>query len=103
MTNYINWMQNNQPIAGDKLPMQGNPVEDHESPATGIASGVAPQGAQYAMVWADVNVTVEAANLNSSATGTALADGKTVALPANTPMEVPNIEPLKTTITMTNL
>lgn len=98
MTNYVNWMQYSQQIKGDVLQTQGNPVANHESPATGVASGAAPQGAQYAYVWADVATQVQATNLNTN-----LGSGLTVTIPANTILEIPNIKVGETTIEMTDL
>ena len=99
MTNYINWMQLSQPIKGDVVTMEGNAVSDYESPATTVASGVAPEGAQYASVWADVAIKVEASNLDENA---GFSD-KEYALPANTVLQIPNITVGKTTITCTDL
>lgn len=104
MTNFINWLQESQPIKGDVLPGQGNAVADYESPASGVASGVAPEGAQYAMVWTDnVNGSiVEASNLTTERTG-GFSDGKKIAIPTQFILEVFNVTPKKTQITMTDI
>ena len=100
MTNYINWMQKNQVEAADTLQTQGNVADDYESPSTGVASGVAPEASQYATVWATVPFKLTATNLIDKSN---LASTKEIAWPANTPLEVINIQPGKTTITMTDL
>lgn len=100
MTNYVNWMQMNQPIKGDVLPMEGNPVSDTESPATGVASGLAPQGAQYASVWATGVTQVQANNLKDVIDG---YQNKIFTLPANTILNIPNVEAGVTTIEMTDV
>ena len=64
MANYVTWVQLNQPIKGDLVQMQGNPVADTVSPASGVATDVAPDGAQYAVVWADVATQVQANGLS---------------------------------------
>lgn len=101
MTNYINWMQANQiQASGDTLPIQGNPSGDTESPATSVASGVAPLYTNYASIWATVPFKVSATNLTDS---NGVASTLESAYPANTVVEIPNVTPSKTTITMTDL
>lgn len=95
MVNHVNWMQ---PSQGSVLPTEGNPVAAPESPTTGVATAVAPEGAQYASVWATVDTLVEATNLTTS-----LGSGIQYALPANTVLQIPNITVKKTTIEMTDI
>lgn len=97
MANYVNWMKYSQPIKGDLLQIEGTPVSNHETPASGVASGAAPAGAQYASVWSDVAVTVEAANLDGE------TSTYTYALPANTPLQIGNVVVGSTTIEMTTI
>ena len=99
MANYITWMQNNQPIKGDILQMQGNPVSDTVSPASAAATAVAPEGSHYALVWADVATEVKATNLNKV---NDLYQAKSVTIPANYVLEVPNVQVGYTTITLTD-
>lgn len=101
MVNFVNWHTTNQPIKGDVLQMQGNPVANHETPATGVATAVAPIGAQYASVWATVSVTVSVSEVSGA--GKDLVVGKTIAIPANTMLEIPNVVVDKSTITMTDI
>jgi hypothetical protein len=97
-------MQINQPAGKDGvLQMQGNPVATTESPATTVASGVAPIGAQYAVVWADVPTEVQANTLTKNASAANLGDAKSISWPANTALEVPNVIVGVTTITMTDV
>jgi len=98
MTHYINWMQKNQVQAADTLQTQGNPADDYESPADGVASGVAPEGALYACIWGTAVFKVTATNLKDPS---GLGSTKEVVWPANIPLEIINIQPGKTTITMT--
>lgn len=100
MTNYVNWMQTNMPIKGDVLQMQGNPVSDTVSPATGVATAVAPQGTHYAMVWSTVATQVQATELNGVSDG---YQNKIVTIPANTILEIPNVQVGKTIIEMTDV
>ena len=102
MTNYINWMQMNQVVRSDVIPTNGNAAGNHETTASGVASGVAPEGAQYALVWSDAasGSTVSATNLQDSS---GLGSGKTVAIPSKAVLEVVNITPGQTQITMTDL
>jgi hypothetical protein len=102
MANYITWMNLNMPAGKDGvLPMQGNPVAATVTPASGVASAVAPEGAQYAVVWADVPSAVSASVLKG-VNGDNLGDGKAITIPANTMIEIPNVIVGKTTITMTD-
>lgn len=103
MTNYVTWMQLNQPSKGDVLQMQGNPVADTLSPLTTVATAVAPVGAAYAVCWADVAVKVEADTLARGANSVNLGDGKFITIPANTMIEVPNVIAGVTAITMTDV
>lgn len=100
MTNYVNWMQTNMPIKGDVLQMQGNPVSDTVSPATGVATEVAPQGTHYAMVWSTVATQVQATELGGVSDG---YQDKIVTIPANTILEIPNVQVGKTIIEMTDV
>lgn len=104
MTNYINWMKSNQTSqSGTALQTQGNPAASTESPATTVASGVAPAGANYAMVWATVAVTVSASTLRSPKDSDPDDNAFTITIPANVALEIPNVIPSKTTITMTDV
>ena len=98
MTNYINWVQLSQPIKGDAIQGEGNAVADYESPASGVASGTAPSTAHYATVWSTTNCKVEVTNLKEPA-----ISNVEYALPANTPLQVFNVTPNTTTITLTDL
>ena len=102
MTNYVNWMQNNQTIRDGNLPTNGNPVASHESPASGVPTAVAPTGAHYAVVWSTVDTVIE---VNEAATINPpdLAAGSTVAWPAGIPFEIPNVIVGVTTIEMTDI
>ena len=99
MTGYINWMQLNQPISGEKMQMQGNCVSDHEAIASGAPSNTAPTGTHYAAVWSENAATFRADGLGVGNE----AEGRTVAMPAGAVFEIPNIIPKKTTITITDL
>jgi len=102
MVNHVNWLQLNQPIKGDFVQGHGNPASNTETPATGVASGLAPTGSNYAMVWATVDATVAVDTIYDSQKQ-AVTNGFTVALPANQTFEVFNIVPGTTTITMTDI
>lgn len=104
MTNYVNWLKTNQVSqSGSTIQTQGNPVSNDESPATGVASGVAPDGANYAMCWADVGTRIEASPLYDKVTNQEDTGSFTIATPANTPIEIVNVIPGKTVITMTDI
>ena len=100
MTNYINWMQMNQVIRGDAIQTNGNPAGNYESPASGVASNVAPEGVAYAQVKADVAYKVSATNLDDTS---GLGSGVETAHLAGEIFEIINVTPGKTTITMTDL
>ena len=101
MAHYINWFQGNQiTSAGDALQTQGNPADDYESPADGVASGVAPLYTRYASVWSTAAFKVTATSINDE---NGVASTKEVAYPANIPVEIINITPGYTTITITAL
>lgn len=97
MAGYINWMQMNQPIKGDLVQIQGNPASDHEVTTSGVASSTAPEGAAYASVWSTVAATIEATNLIDG------SGSYTIAIPASVLVEIPNIKPNETTITITDI
>lgn len=99
MTNYVNWVQLNQPIKGDVLQMEGNPVSDTSTPASGTPV-TAPEGAQYASVWATVATQVQANNLEGVSDA---YQNKIFTLPANTLLQIPNVTPNVTTIEMTDV
>ena len=80
MANYVNWLIFNQPSKDGFIPTQGNAVANHETPASGAPTGVAPKEAQYAMVWADTAVTVQVSAVEGPGPGTG---NYTVAIPAN--------------------
>lgn len=104
MTNYVNWLKTSQMSkSGTTLQTQGNPVANSESPATGVASGAAPEGANYAMVWADVATRVQASPIRVQSEAGPDTGNYTVALPANTILEIPNIIPGETTVEMTDI
>ena len=104
MTNYVTWMQANQPTRGGGLQTQGNPAAATVSPATGVATAVAPVGAEYAVVWADVATQIEAALLKPVGSNDVnLGDGLAITWPANTPLEIPNVQAGITTIEMTDV
>lgn len=93
-------MQKNQTEAAETLQTQGNVADDYETPANGVASGVAPEAAQYATVWGTANFKLTATNLIDAS---GLASTKEIAWPANIPLEIINVRPGLTTITMTEL
>jgi len=99
MVGYVNWMQKSQPIKGDLLPIEGNPVSNHTVTASGVATSAAPQGTQYVSLWSDAAATVSA----SALADVTLGEGLTFALPANYVMQIPNIIPGETTITITDI
>lgn len=105
MTGYINWMALTQPIKGDVLPMEGNPVADAETVASTGTSNAAPEGAQYASVWCDVASTVEVNIISRSPTGEpeTIHSAKEMKIPANVPVQIPNIVPGSSTITVTDI
>lgn len=104
MTNHINWLKSNQASqSGTTLQTQGNPTANDESPATTVASGLAPAGSNYAMVWADVATQVEASPLRNTVNGQDDVGSFTIAIPANVLLEIPNIIGSRTTITMTDI
>lgn len=97
MTGYINWMQLNAPIRGDAMQMEGNPVSDHSVVAS-AGTATAPEGAVYASVWCTVAATIKATNLKD-----AKAQNKTYAAPAGTVIQVPNLTPGQSVITITDI
>ena len=105
MANRINWHQMNQPIRGDVLQMQGNPSANHVTPASGVASIAAPAGTNYASVWSSnaLGSLVSADILSVGSSGEDITSGFTIAIPADTILEIPNILPSKTKITMTDI
>lgn len=104
MTGHVDWMQLNMPIHGDAIQMQGNTVGNTETVASAGTSAVAPVGAHYARIIVSVLSTVVATNLKPNLSGqTNLGDGKTVTVPANGLIEIPNILEGVTTITVTDV
>jgi len=99
MANYVNWMAFTQQSKDGVIQTEGTPVADTETPNTGVATSVAPEGAQYASVWSTVNTQVQANNVK----GGALLQNKIYTLPAATVLQIPNVIPKKTTIKMTDL
>ena len=98
MAIYLNWMEFSQTIKGDLVPTEGNPVADHLVLTSGVASTVAPVGAQYASVWSTAAATVAVSDL-----GGKLGENKTYALPANVVLQIPNIVVNSSTITVTDI
>ena len=98
-------MQKSQPIKGGVLTGQGNAAENHEITASSVSSSVAPNNADYAMVWTDSTngATVAATNLDGRVAGMVIADGKTIAIPSLFVLEVFNVKGGETTITMTDI
>jgi len=104
MVGYVNFMQLNQPgSGGDTLQIQGNPVANHEVVASAGTSAAAGESAHYARVLVSVLSTVSATNLKDTPGGnTNLGNGKTVVVPANGILEIPNIT-RDTQITVTDV
>lgn len=98
MAIYVNWMQLNQPIRGDAMQMEGNAASNHVVATTGVATSAAPNNCSYASVWSDDPFTVSATNLSVP-----VGSGYTTAWPANCPMQIPHIQPGKTTLTITTI
>ena len=85
--------------------MEGNPVADYESVASTASSNAAPEGAAYASVWCDVASVVEGDVISpkGAKAGEAIYSAKEIAVPANIPVQIPNIIPGVTTITVTDI
>lgn len=105
MTGYINWMAFTQPIKGDVVTIEGNAVSDAVTVTTGNTSAAAPQGAQYASVWCTVASTIEAniISTKNNPAGETIYNAKEYKVPANIPVQIPNIVPGVTTITVTDI
>jgi len=101
MTNYVTWTKDNQPIKGDVLQYVGNPVANHATPSTGVATSSAPEGATSAVVWADVATTVQVSHIKGK--NGAETNNYTMAIPANYVLAISNVVPGKTTIEMTDI
>jgi len=103
MANFINWLKTSQiSKSGSPLQMQGNPASSDESPASGVASGLAPAGANYAMVWAAAETKVKVDILKDEK-GQDVTSAFEIAIPANTLLEIPNIIAGRSKITMTDV
>ncbi|MCB0073701.1 MAG: hypothetical protein KDE20_19670, partial [Caldilineaceae bacterium] len=58
----------------------------------------------YALVWADVVTSISVTNLKPHTSGAAnIGNGKTITIPANQLLEIPNIIAGQSTITMTDV
>lgn len=99
MAGYVNWMQASQPIKGDLIPIEGNPVSNHTVTASGVATGEAPTGTKYVSVWSDAAATITLSALD----GLTLGAGLTYAVPANVVVQFANVIPKETTITITDI
>ena len=105
MTGYVNWMALTQPIKGDVVAMEGNTVSDAVTVASAGTSAVAPEGAQYASVWCDAASTIEANIIDpkGNPAGATIYNAKEYKVPANYVVQIPNIIPGVTTITVTDI
>lgn len=104
-TCYVNWMAMTQPVKGDVLPMEGNPVSDAVTVASAGTSAAAPEGAQYATVWCTVASTIEANIISRKSGGEieTLFSAKEQKIPAGAMVQIPNIVVGQTTITATDI
>lgn len=105
MTAYINWMAYTQNIKGDAVQTQGNTVADYEVEASGGTSNVAPEGSQYATVYCDVAMKVEANIISPKdlQEGETIYNAKELFCGAGERIEVPNVIVGKTTLTVTDV
>lgn len=103
MTGYINWFALTQPIKGDVLNMEGNAVADYETVTSTNTSNAAPEGAQYASIVCSVDSTVEATNIGRNGQAETILSDKEQFAPAGVPLQIPNVIPGKTTITVTDV
>ncbi len=85
------------------IQMQGNPVKNSETVTTGNTSAVAPKGAVYARVLVSVLSTVSANTLAQGPNSVNLGNGRTIVVPANGVIEIPNVIEGVTTVTVANV
>lgn len=106
MTGYINWMAFTQKTKDGFIPTEGNAVADAVTVASAGTSAPAPEGAQYASIWCDVDSTIEA-NIISTKTGQpqgeTIYNAKEFKVPAGVMVQIPNVVPGVTTITVTDI
>ena len=94
-----------QAIKGDALQTEGNAVADAETVASAGTSAACPEGTQYVSVWCDVASTVEAnvISVSGASAGDTIYNAKEYKIPANIPVQIPNVVPGVTTITVTDI
>lgn len=105
MTAYINWAAYTQAIKGDAFQTQGNNVADYETVLTTATSSAAPEGAQYASVYCDVNTKIEANIISQyqNTLGETIYNAKETFCGAGERIEVPNVVVGVTTLTVTDV
>ena len=98
MTAYINWMAYKQESKDGTFQTQGNTVADYDAVAS-ASSATAPEGAQYATISCDVATKLNATRLKL---GDVFQD-KDLYCAAGERIEIPNVVPKVTVITVTDV